>query len=234
VIATDPLGLLDELVADGDKQHGWLNRMLWLSEHNAGLAFTVGDDKETSPLYQRAGERFEKAFETVGIKRLDFQKSEPMQLSCEFAARQAEWNLFLRGLEPHFPGITGTLRPLPASLFFGLWQMVLADDKGSREFDIDGVMAFARLLALRMANTREMLHFDGHQARLEALAAKIRCKLADGPLTVRELTRKTHRLDAPTCQEVLGRLADSGMVVRTGSRWKLAPSRTPQALTLDA
>ena len=52
-----------EVIARLLKQHGWINRMLWLSEHNAGLAFTVGDDKETSPLYQRAGERFEKAFE---------------------------------------------------------------------------------------------------------------------------------------------------------------------------
>ena len=232
VIATDPLGILDGLMREGDKKHGWFDRLLWIGEYNAGPAFELGDDNDETQRYQRVGDRFEEAFDTVAVSRLDFDKQEPMRLPCEFAARQREWNVFLRGLEPCFPGITGTLRPLLASLCFGLWQMVIADGKGSRPFDLDGVMAFARLLALRMANAREMLHYEGDLIRHTELSSAIRLKLEDGPLTVRELTRKSHRLDAPTCHEALKRLVDSGLVVRNGSHWNLVPSKNPRSLTL--
>ncbi len=232
-IATDPVGVLDELVRDGGTPHGWLHRLLWLGEHGAGPAFELGDANDSDPLWSRAEERFEKAFETVAAIRLNFQNPEPMQLSCEFASEQAEWNTFLRSLESRFPGITGTLRPLPASLCFGLWQMVLVDGQDAQKFDIAGVMAFARMLALRMAHAREFLHHDGYRARLDALATTLRFKLADGPLTIRDLTRKSHRLDAATCQEALERLVDSGLVIRSGNQWKLAASKQTQALTLN-
>ena len=63
--------------------------------------------------------------------------------------------------------------------------------------------AFARLLALRMVNARELILRDSQRARIEALAESVRRKLADGPLTVRELTRKSHRLSAADCEASL-------------------------------
>lgn len=233
VVISDPLGAMDALVPEGDKSLGWLDRMLWLGEHNAGPSFEADDNKDTAACFGRAGERFEKALEAVVIKRLDFHKQEPMQLQCELEAVQVEWNKFLRTLESHLPGITGELRSLPASLIFGLWQMVIVDGKSSKEFDVKAVMAFSRMLALRMVHARDMLRHDGRRTRIEAFATNIRHKLVDGPLTVRDLIRKSHRLDSATSQEALERLADSGLLVRNGSQWSLTTSNKPQALTFN-
>ena len=234
VIVTDPLGMLGDLVCGDGKGAGWLHRLLWLGDHETSPAFEMAGDANFGPKLLRTGGCFESALETVAAKRLNFNKPDPMQVVCEFSRGQTTWNAFLRGLEPRFPGITGTLRPLPASLAFGLLEMIKASEQASRpQLAMDAVTAFAQLLALRMVNAREMMVQDGRRQRLESLAASIRLKLADGPLQIREIMRKSHRLDAATCQEVLERLADSGLVVRSGSQWKLAPSKQRQALTLD-
>ena len=79
-------------------------------------------------------------------------------------------------------------------------------------FNIDGVYAFARMLALRMTNSRELMLRHGQQARIEAIAESVRRKLADGALTVRELTRRSHRLAAADCEASLGVLLSKGLV----------------------
>lgn len=234
VIATDPFGMLGGLLCKGGKGTGWLQRLLWLSDHATGPAFELPNVAATGPQLRRLGELFECAIESVAAKRLNFRMPEPMRVRCEFGRGQAAWNAFLHGLEPRFPGITGTLRPLPASLVFGLLQMTKECEDSSRpQLAMDDVVAFARLLALRMVNARELMLHEGRSKRLDTLATNIRLKLADGPLSIRDLTRKSNRLNAATCQEVLERLAESGLVVRTGSRWQLTALKQHQTLTLN-
>lgn len=235
VIATDPLCMLGELINEGGKGTGWLQRLLWLSDHGAWPAFEAPEPAGSAAALRRVGARFEMAIEKVAARRLNFRDPAPMEVGVEFGRVQAAWNNYLSGLESRFPGITGTLRPLPASLTFGLLQMKLegGEEAALPPLAMGDVMAFSRVLALRMVNAREIMREEGRRQHLEALAASIRLKLEEGPLTIRELTRKSHRLNAGTCQEVLERLATSGLVARVGSRWKLAPFKQPMPLTLD-
>jgi hypothetical protein len=171
----------------------------------------------------------------VAARRINFHRPEPMRLEWQVSRRQAEWNAFLARLEPRFPGIAGTLRPLWASLFFGLWQIFLAAPTGKapHRFDLGQVDAFARLLAMRMVNARAVILDEHHNTLIEALAANFRIKLLEGPHTLRELMRRTNNLDAGTCLEVLERLADSGIVVIRNRNWQLATSPPSRARTLD-
>lgn len=232
VIATDPHGTLDELLADG-KDRGWLGRMLWLGDHADGQKFEMHEDANTVPGLRRTGDWFSLAVEGVAATRLNIHKSAPMELKLPMSAGQARWNAYLLELDPRFPGIAGTLRPLWASLVFGLYKIVSAAPADQRiQFSTTHVEALARVLAMRMVHHREVVLAESRRKFTEALAASFRLKLMEGPHTVRDLMRRSDRIDADTCREALERLADSGAAVCRGREWKLAtPSRT---LTLDA
>ncbi len=68
----------------------------------------------------RVGECFYAALEEMVARRFNFHK--PLTITYEYsvASSQADWNVFLVRYESRFPGIAGTLRPLWASLLFGL------------------------------------------------------------------------------------------------------------------
>jgi hypothetical protein len=238
LIVTDSCNVLAEAVRGGNA--GWLSRLLWLSDHSAGPAFEAKAERADHAKLDRMGVRFEWSLRLAWVRRIQTGEDEPEKLSCDFRALQSGWVRFLVGLEPSFPGITGALRSLPANLLHGLLQIrqgIKEVPKGAPDLHPGWVLSFARLLALRMVNARELILRDSQRARIESLAESVQRKLGDGPLTVRDLTRKSHRLSAADCEASLGVLLSKGLVTRTGNVWCLsqaATTQTPtQALTLD-
>ena len=183
----------------------------------------------------QVGHCFDAALEEMAARRLNYHKPQPMTLRYPFAQRQVEWNAFLARLEPRFPGIAGTLRPLWASLLFGLTRILeTVPAEEQPRFNPGHVDAYARLLAMRMVNARAVI-LDEHRHKLiENLAASFRLKLMEGPHTVRDLMRRSNDLDADTIRKALERLADSGLAVYRGREWQLSSSTPSRALTLDA
>jgi hypothetical protein len=232
VIATDPAGMIQNLVGEG-AGHSWLDRMLWLVDHAPGPEVKTTAAAKSSPQLSRPSECFEEALEEMAARRLNFHKPGSMRLEYPLTSGQAEWNAYLARLEPSFPGITGTLRPMLASLVFGLSRILVASPEEGRPRLVHGeVEAFARLLALRMVNAREMM-LDGHHQRKVAKVAKYaRLKFREGPHSVRDLMRLGNNLDAETCREAVALLADAGLVEFNGKKWQLADTARTQKLTL--
>lgn len=234
VIATDPSGILDSLLVERSG-HGWLERLLWLVDHAAGPEMEITAATKDSPQLARPAECYEGALEGMAARRLNFHKPEPMRLTYPISKGQAEWNAFLSRLEPSFPGITGTLRPLLASLVFGLSRIRNASHEDARPpFVAAEVEAFARLLALRMVNTRAVALHHEHEQRLAKVASYIRMKLRERPQSVRDLIRYGTNLNAETCREALERLADSGVVEFSGKHWQFVVMTRTKSLTLHA
>ena len=234
VIATDPSGMLDSLLVERSG-HGWLERLLWLVDHAAGPEMEITAATKDSPQLARPAECYESALEEMATRRLNFHKPEPMRLTYPVSKGQTEWNAFLARLEPSFPGIAGTLRPLLASLVFGLSRILKATPEEGRPPFVPGeVEAFARLLALRMVNTRAVALHHEHEHRLAKVASYIRMKLREGPHSARDLMRLGHNLDAETCREALARLADAGVVEFSGKHWQLVAMTRTKSLTLHA
>lgn len=234
VIATDPAGALDDLL-QSRSGNGWLQRLLWLVDHTAGPEMDITGDSKRGSQLTRVGGLFGAALEEMAARRLNFHKHQPMSLEYPFARKQTEWNAFLARLEPRFPGITGTLRPLWASLLFGLSRILeAAPAEEQPRFTHGQVDAFARLLALRMVNAREVIFNEQQHKRLTQIATSIRLKLREGPQTVRDIMRRSNNLDADTCREALARLADGGQVEWTGRQWQLVATSRTRTLTLDA
>jgi hypothetical protein len=234
VIATDPAGLLETLVRK-DAGHGWVERMLWLVDHAAGPEMEITDAAKTSQQLSRPCKCFKAALDKIFAQRLNFHDPMPMRLQYPFTDRQAEWTAFLARLEPSFPGITGTLRPLVASLLFGFSQIISAATEEERPQLVPAeVEAFARLLALRMVNARAVMLNEHRRKLIETLAASIRLKLIEKPHTIREIQRRCNNIDADTIRIALERLADSGLVVYRGRNWQLSSFSPSSSLILDA
>ena len=234
VITTDPTGSLDVLLAKG-AGHDWLERLLWLSDHVAGPEIEITDLIAENQRLDHVGVRFDAALEDMVVKRFNFHKPIPETLKFPYARSQADWNGFLARYESRFPGIAGTLRPLWASLLFGLLMIVRAAPKNNRpQLHVARVDAFARLLVMRMVNARALILQEQRHKDLESLSANFRLKLMEGPLTVRDLMRRSTNLNASTAREALEILFVRGDAVPTGGKWKLTASPKPQALTLDA
>jgi hypothetical protein len=236
VIATDPHGTLDDLLADG-KDRGWLGRMLWLGDQADGPKFEMHEAANAMPELRRIGDWFSLAIEGVAATRLNIHKPSPMELKLSMGGgRQARWNTYLLELDSRFPGIAGTLRPLCASLVFGLEKIASAAPADQRvRFLTKHVEALARVLALRMVHHREVVLAEDRCQFIEALAANFRLKLMEGPHTVRDLMRRSDKkIDADTVRKALERLTDGGTAVVRGRSWQLADQgRSKTLATVD-
>lgn len=235
VIATNPTGSFDGLLANGAGR-GWLERLLWLCDHAVGPEIVISETSAKEPKMDRVSECFDAALEEMVARRFNFHKPLPVTFEYSVASSQADWNAFLVGYESRFPGIAGTLRPLWASLLFGLSRILQAAPvEGRLRFSATQVDAFARLLALRMVNARAIILEEERRQHLESLTTSFLLKLAEGPHSTRELMRRSNRLDSLTCREVLENLSHRGQVVCRNKQWKLASTYLPSpTLTLDA
>lgn len=215
IIVTDPGGTLANARV-GDASAEWLPRLVWLTDESAGPNFEL-DDSSGDQILDTA-DRFDKALRAALQQRLESDGSMPPPLAFKHALQQASWIHFLSDLEPTSPGITSAVRTLPSNLYFGFLQMA---NKDIQKIHYEWLMSFARVLVLRMINTRKTKLYDSQLALLEKRIATIRHKLMEKPLTVRELTRKCHRLPNYQCIEVLEVMESSGTVTRNGKTWSL-------------
>ena len=175
MIVMDASNVLAEAVRGNVAGTHWLSRMLWLPDHAAGPAFESKANSADHAKLDQVGERFVRSMNGAWGMRTHAGEDKPEKFSCNFRAHQSGWVRFLVGLEPSFPGITGALRSLPASLLYGLQmirQGIKETPEGVPNWYLDWVLSFARLLALRMVNARELILRDSQRARIEALAEK--------------------------------------------------------------
>ena len=237
VMVVDPHRVLGEAVRISATGAGWWSRLLWLSDHGVGPNFALAADRLQEERLDRVTIRFLTALSNAFGARLN-ASGNPVGMELDLRKQQAAWVTFLAGCESSFPGITGTLRTLPASLTYGLWRMVnvMTPPPKASKLHAHQVFAFARLLALRMVNLRQVMMHSSRRALIEARGESIRRKLVDGPMTVRALIRRTHRLSTAECEEALDFLAAAGLVRRSGHAWCLTSAATlaePQTLTLN-
>ena len=164
--------------------------------------------------------RFRKAL-TLGLgKRLDCETSAPTTLKLEHDFPQESWIQFLRGMEPLFPGITGTARNLLTTLSFGLSKLVgVARTVEEFEWYIEGVEAFCRFLVRRMVNARSAFLRSAEELQLRRLKDKVLFKLADGPMPNRDLYRALS-LKAARCLELMQMLEAESLVERSEGMWR--------------
>lgn len=224
VIATAPAGMLESLLAENGG-HNWLGHMLWLVEHSAGPETEIAASTADAPKLSQVGKLYTLALRELMTQRLNCKNPSTEIVPVSFSRHQATWNAFLTQLEPRTPGITHALRPLWASLLFGLMKIfALAQNPSGIKVSLNQIDAYARLLALRMVNARAVITNENRRNLIEKVAASIRHKLLDGPHTVRELMRRSNNTDAATIRYALLRLADSGVVVFRDKSWQLADS----------
>jgi len=131
----------------------------------------------------------------------------------------AGWRSFLRERERHLPGIAATVANLPLALCYGLEAML-----GHKSGVVDGdeVMALARWLVLRMCNRIAVAAAAGSDTdtRTVRLAARLAEKLAaDGPMKIRDLTRKCWRVSAGDCRTALEWLAERNVTAEQDGLW---------------
>ena len=225
VLVTDPCALLGEAVQTGLPAALWIGRMPWLVDGNAGPeAGEVDYDEAVVPL-GGVERRFGAAMAMAWGQRVNDRVTGPEMIEMEFEEAQAKWIGFLKGLEPQFPGITGTARRLLATLWFGFNKIVSAmqEPTGFR-WCIEQVAAFAKFIVHRMVNARAVMLMAAERIRRRHLEMAILGKLADGPLCERELRRKFHDLTQGPCIEALRELEFAGRVAHSGGRWRLVES----------
>ena len=238
VVVTDPRGAIRRALQCGLEGTDWLGCGLWLVDHAGGPSLATPPESARGAKLECVIGRYRNALRNALAGRLSAGTDQPVCLVLDIPpAMQQAWLGFLRNHEAAFPGISGTLWALPASLLYGLIKMrnVVIDRRNpGPNVHIDDVYEFATQLVQRMVNARALMLQDGRRARIERLAATVARKLADGPLTVRELLRKSHRLQAADCEEALEILMLRGQVQRTGSAWSLRqPVVQPEPLTLN-
>jgi len=225
VMVTDPNAMLGEVVRDDLPSARWTSRMVWLVDDNFGP--DPGDAEDDGRPVPLGGieRRFETAMGLAWGRRISDRECGPVLLEFDFSEAQTRWIRFLKKLEPEFPGICGTARCLFVSLLFGLRQLVdaAAAPAGFR-MPVEQVEAFARFLAHRLVNARAVALELAEATRRERLEMSIINKLADGPLGLRDLTRRFYRLPSVTCHELLLDLEATGKVAQSKGRWHLARS----------
>lgn len=157
-------------------------------------------------------------------KRLSYRSdTQPLAKVAGFGKLQRAWMTWLGERERMLPGINHAARRLPSTLLAGLLGLVRAlPVPAGFKIDRQAVILLAQLLVTHMVNARSMLLDSERKARLRRIAVSLAGKLADGPHTVRALTRRTNRLTAAECGEALFLLEAEGVVKRSGDDWQLA------------
>ena len=223
VVVTDSSGALDEAIKGHLPQAQWVSRLLWLVDSGPEPG-EPGDCQTPIPL-DLLGLRYEAAMTTAWGQRLNNQTTAPVMIRSDFSKWQARWMAFLKAREPECPGISGTARNLYATLDFGLNQLVNAGKTADGfKWYSDEVEALARFLVQRMINARSAMLFSVRDEWLRQKMEQILIKLEDGPVELRDLVRKFHRLTTAQCLEPLHILKGRGRVMCIDNKWQLAQS----------
>ncbi|MEY3896542.1 MAG: hypothetical protein RLZZ214_2062 [Verrucomicrobiota bacterium] len=217
-MVTDPEQIMCRPAETKEQGPGWLSRMLWLSDLSDGPDFGHGEGFKGASAFDLISS-YDAAMEYVLVRRLDEYRFElnHVPTTIKFQGNQSEWIQYLRGVEPSLPGITATLRSLPASLFYGLVRMRGIFLKDAAAF-AQWVLSFSRVLAARMIHAHRRVSEDRKEASLEATIRKLRERLTTFPQKEREFYRPIG-IPANDCRRGLEVLADRGIATRDGDRW---------------
>ena len=229
VISTDVHAILGGAVADGTAENSWPARLPWLVETCPEARFVPAADSNVRKI-GCVNAMFESAVDRVLLARLA-PAAGPGQRECQFSHHwQTIWIRLLRKLEPACPGIAGALRPLLVSLMAGLYEICkdpALPNRAAGSIDPLEVLAFAGLLARRMVAFRQRHLRDMREAERKRLIMWILTILSEGPRSVRDLTRRKHRLSADTCRDALQHLLTTGAVACDGRAWILTNNHSP-------
>lgn len=239
VIVSDPYGYMDSLIGEGDEGASWLVRMPWLvdvcPEHPI-RAIECPGEKQISCVRKR----FEKAVDRVLLDRVTGASDPDGFVLRTVPNAQKIWMDLLKKLEPAWPGIAGALRPFMASLVSGFFEIASGvndahgKNKAAADFNLSiEIMEFAHVLARRMVAYRQRHLRSARDAEMERLAAWLVRVLGGSPMSVRDITRRRHRLTADTCREALRRLESAGKVAEVGDRWSLSANPKPHSHVPD-
>lgn len=216
-VITDPMQMLGEAAKSPDPRTAWLGHFLWLCDGEAGPEAPTGSPDTAT--FEPTSTRFQFALDRVIAERLNLPEKRPINLSKGTREATFRWTSFLREMEPHLPGVSGSARNLIASLIFGLSEMAMIDKRFT--FQLAGVEAFARFLIRRMANSRAMILQAGAVAHRRAQIERVFRKLEQGRLELRKIYRDLNRLPAGDCVECLNWMEQAGISRRVGKQWEL-------------
>ncbi len=221
LIVTDPCGVLAAVVRGGGADGGWLQRLPWLTDHAAGPAIKLDSQPPSGARLDKVIDRFREALSQTWAERMNMD-GKASAMEYDFREHQAAWVNYLATCEPSFPGITAAMRPLAASLAYGLRQIYRASQMAKEAtLDLVWVCSFAATLAQRMVDARAQMVNDEHRDRVMRIANTMRRKLEDGAQTVRDLSRRSYRVSIPDCEEALDFLKEGGIAERVANRWSL-------------
>ncbi len=216
---TDPGQVMCGPAESKDQVPSWLSRMLWLTDLNDGPGFDLGEASKYAPEVFEPLSAYKAAMEFVLSRRLD---EHPYAHTFEspifnFQVNQSEWIEYLRGMERSLPGITATLRTLPASLYYGLLQIRKFKPEVGR-IVADWVLSFSRVLVARMIHAHQRISAERKEAKMEGIVYKLQERLTTFPQKERDIYRPIG-IPANDCREGLQVLASRGIAAREGDRW---------------
>jgi len=239
VVVTDPSAVLGDAIRAGNKACGWLGRLPWLVDGEAGPEPPQGPC-EKAPALDNVNQRYDMALRSAWGRRIDSQNTKPVTYEYskfDLTEIQARWIAFLRLKEAEFPGITGTARNLLTTLVFGLMEMVQATSSPAGfKWYIDGIQALARMLVHRMINARAAILWSAEDAWRRQQQERMIFFLRDGSHSTRALCRRFHRMSANLLYELGLELVTAGRVAYIDDQWQLTQSEVrvaAEALTLN-
>ena len=211
-------GILDEVVAAGAYQQTSIPNLLWLVESSAGC--DLPKIEAVSSIDSRPD--FRKACLAEIKRRISFHDEDIYHLES-LDGIMSKWRLFLLEQERHLPGISRVAYNLPVALGYGLEVLY------SRKMEIDGsgVLAWSKWLVVRMLNRVAAARAMNRDSRAEQLAMKLAQKLSeDGPMSVRDLSRRISRLKAGDCRKALNLLSEKGIAREQDGVWGILGNKS--------
>lgn len=203
----------------------WILRMLWLVDQPWNVS---GNTTDVVVLDDVRG-RYSSALRSVVERRI--QGGDNHETMKGFEPWQHAHVRSLIAFEPRFPGISGALLKLPATLLFGMLK-ILKTVNTPRGFRVstDQITAVSDALVRRMVRQFSAVVHASEGEQRQRIASSILDRLSGKPHSDRELTRRFNRLPIHFCREVLENLRKQGRVVLRGDgKWEL----TREPATID-
>jgi hypothetical protein len=200
----------------GASDASWVTSLPWLCDDIGQQAVPLQGGIRAHELRQRFGTAVRQAFRHR-LAGLAFD----VTVTCGCRKQIANYLGAVSALEPLFPGISGTVRRLPASLAFGLLTLVPKPSGTTREAVVKLCFDTALSIVKRMASIRTQIDDNSGAHRLRVLAVRIAAKREVQPCDARALTRKCHRLGIDRCRDALALLREYGCAVEQNGSWQL-------------
>ena len=220
VVARTSVEVLKRFVESRD-DISWPYRTLWLVEEPLGpLAPKIPNQVRLDGVQGR----YAAALESLLANRLD--EGPAPTIGGDISRGQERVVKHLVKLDQDLPGVAGALRNLFPTLVFGLHH--IASSRPPREgflWHLQSTASLSIYLADRMVHSFKQLRHADYLAERERILAFILQKLAEGPHTDRDLTRRHNKLPMPWCRLALEELRAAGAVTCDDKCWQLVDRR---------